>query len=72
MFKFYLRQIMSKVVERFYLPIFDTSVILKPGSDDMLTYDEQEKMERLMAKDENFHELITAMKKDYHLTLSQR
>ena len=37
----------------------------------MLTYDEQEKMERLMAKDENFHELITAMKKDYHLTLSQ-
>ena len=37
----------------------------------MLTYDEQEKMERLMAKDENFHELITAIKNDYHLTLSQ-
>ena len=37
----------------------------------MLTYDEQEKMERLMAKDENFHKLITAIKKDHHLTLSQ-
>ncbi len=37
----------------------------------MLTYDEQEKMERLMSKDKNFHELITAIKKDHHLTLSQ-
>lgn len=37
----------------------------------MLTYDEQEKMERLMAQDEGFSELITAMKNDYHLTLSQ-
>ncbi len=37
----------------------------------MLTYDEQTKLERLMAKDENFNELITAMKNDYQLTLSQ-
>lgn len=37
----------------------------------MLTYDEQEKMARLMARDEKFNELITAMKHDYHLTLSQ-
>ena len=37
----------------------------------LLTYDEQEKMTRLMAKDKNFHELITAMKNDHHLTLSQ-
>ena len=37
----------------------------------VLTYDEQEKMARLMAKDKNFHELITAIKNDYHLTLSQ-
>lgn len=37
----------------------------------MLTYDEQEKMERLMAQNESFNELITAMKNDYHLTLSQ-
>lgn len=37
----------------------------------MLTYDEQEKMERLMARDENFNELITAIKNDYQLTLSQ-
>ncbi|MBS6396412.1 MAG: GHKL domain-containing protein [Clostridiales bacterium] len=37
----------------------------------MLTYNEQEKMELLMAKDENFHEIITAIKNDYHLTLSQ-
>lgn len=37
----------------------------------MLTYDEQEKIERLMAKDENFQQLVTAIKNDYHLTLSQ-
>lgn len=37
----------------------------------MLTYDEQEKIERLMAQNESFSELITAIKNDYHLTLSQ-
>lgn len=37
----------------------------------MLTYKKKKKMERLMAKDENFHKLITAIKKDHHLTLSQ-
>ena len=37
----------------------------------LLTYDEQEKMALLMAKDKNFHQLITAIKEDYHLTLSQ-
>lgn len=37
----------------------------------MLTYDEQEKIERLMAKDENAQKLITAIRNDYHLTLSQ-
>lgn len=37
----------------------------------MLTYDEQEKIERLMARDQNIQELITAIKNDYHLTLSQ-
>ena len=37
----------------------------------MLTYDEQAKMERLMAQNEGFSELIIAMKNDYHLTLSQ-
>lgn len=37
----------------------------------LLTYDEQEKMTRLMAKDKNFNELITAIKNDHHLTLSQ-
>ncbi|MDO4261187.1 MAG: HAMP domain-containing sensor histidine kinase [Eubacteriales bacterium] len=37
----------------------------------MLTYDEQEKIERLVAKDENAQKLITAIRNDYHLTLSQ-
>lgn len=37
----------------------------------MLTYDEQEKIERLMAKDQNFNELVTAIRNDYQLTLSQ-
>lgn len=37
----------------------------------MLTYDEQEKIEQLMAKDQNFSELVTAIKNDYQLTLSQ-
>lgn len=37
----------------------------------MLTYDEQEKMEHLMAEDENVQKLITAIKDDYHFTLSQ-
>ena len=37
----------------------------------MLTYDEQEKIERMMAKDQTFQELVTAIKNDYHLTLSQ-
>ena len=37
----------------------------------MLTYDEQEKIERLMAKDQTFQELVTAIKNDYQLTLSQ-
>lgn len=37
----------------------------------MLTYDEQKKMERLMADDEDVRHLITTMKNDYQLTLSQ-
>jgi len=37
----------------------------------MLTNDEQEKIERLMAKDPELSELVTAIKNDYQLTLSQ-
>ena len=37
----------------------------------MLTYDEQKKMERLMADDEDVRHLITTIKNDYQLTLSQ-
>ena len=37
----------------------------------MLTYDEQKKMERLMADDEDVRHLITTIKNDYQFTLSQ-
>ena len=37
----------------------------------MMTYEEQEKIERLVAKDENAQKLITALRDDYHMALSQ-
>lgn len=37
----------------------------------MLTQDEQEKMEHLMAEDQNVQKLIAAIQHDHHLTLSQ-